>query len=87
VGTLRFAHPTNQTSVREGERLLEAHGIAGRIARRHLALDLVEPLLVIEQRDERISAVRTGDAELAAVIPVDPMLDIDLDLAGLGERL
>ena len=59
--------------------MLKANGVGRRIGaggKRH-ALDLIEPLLIVEQRNRRMAAVLASDAQLAAVNPADAMGDED----------
>src|ERR1700722_18133207 len=55
----------------EHQRLLEADCLGVAPGRRNVALDLIEPPLVIEHRRRRMAAVLSHDAQLTAEHPVD----------------
>src|ERR1700760_3135266 len=80
------APATAAKSALEGQGLLETGGIAGIgvLARMGDALKLVELAVHEENRRHCLAAVRRGDAKLAAIIAVDPRLEIDCHLAGGG---
>ena len=73
----------------EGQRLLEADVVGGRVLARgeRGRFELIEPLVVIEEGDERSAAVSAEDAELAAVDLAHPVRNIDFDLSALAHRL
>lgn len=73
-------------AVGEDQGLLEPDGI-GRTVAGHVALDLVEALLVVEDRDRGMAAVRGLDAQLTAEHPADAVGNVELDHASLRQRL
>src|SRR5215470_19713010 len=81
---MRVAPTTgNVGGSREIERLLKTHGIDFRLSagNKRLSFDLKQPIVVMKHRDIRVTAVCARDAELAAVEPADPVLDVELDHA------
>src|ERR1051326_8772441 len=83
------APATTAKSALKGQGLLEPRGVAGIGVFRGMAdaLDLIK--LAVREKDgrHRLAAIRGGDAKLAAIIAVDPRVDIDRDLAGGRKRL
>src|SRR5438045_1462143 len=80
--SLRSIRATTVRRSGQIERLLEAHRVKFRLAAgpERSALDLIEPLLVIEHRDVGVAAARLGEAELtAAVDRADAVRDFELD--------
>src|SRR5258705_2540811 len=68
----------------KAQRLLEPRAVAGLdvfIGGEDRALNLVEPALIVKERNGRVAAVLARDAELTAEVPVDAMRDVDLHLA------
>jgi hypothetical protein len=71
----------------ECERLLEPNEIAVAPAGKLRTLDLVEPIIGKENRGRGEITVRSGDAELPPINPVDAVGDVDLQLAALRHSL
>jgi hypothetical protein len=69
----------DMSSSREIERLLETRGIDFRLSARNkrLAFDLVKPIVMVNHGDVGVTAIRSCDAELAAVDPADSVLDVE----------
>jgi hypothetical protein len=54
---------------------------------KHLSFDFVKPPIEIENRRPGVAAVRSDDAELTPVDPIDAGGNVELDLARLRQGL
>src|SRR4030088_2505542 len=70
--------------VGKAQRLLKPRAVAGLdvlVRGQDRALNLVEPALIVKERDRRAAAVLARDAELAAEMLIDAMRDVDFHVA------